>query len=37
MNEGPLEAIEFKVTGVKDWENYTNVDANINTQTSGNN
>lgn len=36
-NDGALEAIEFKVTGVKDWENYTNVDANINTQTSGNN
>ena len=39
MNEGPLEAIEFKVTGVKDWDRdpFTNVDANINIQTSGNN
>ena len=36
MNEGSLEAIEFKVTGVKDWKDYTNVDADINTQTSGN-
>ena len=37
MNEGPLEAIEFKVTRVEDWKDYPNVDANINTQTSGNN
>lgn len=37
MNEGSLEAIEFKVTGVEDWKDYTNnVDADINTQTSGN-
>ena len=35
-NDGALEAIEFKVTGVKDWEDYTNVDTKINTQTSGN-
>ena len=36
-NEGSLEAIEFKVTGVEDWKDYTNnVDANINAQTSGN-
>ena len=35
-NEGSLEAIEFKVTGVEDWKDYTNVEADINTQTSGN-
>ena len=37
MNEGPLEPIEFKVTGVEDWKDYTSVDANITTQTPGTN
>jgi len=36
-NDGPLQPIEFKVSGVEGWEDYTGVDATVNTQNPSNN